>query len=76
MNDTAHWYLPIDVSYTYAIEAWQPDAPEATSWNQSIKYEVVADSQVVASATLNQRMGRDEWNHIADVQLAPGDNPY
>ena len=40
-----------------------------------MKFEVVAGVKVI-SATLDQSDGGDEWNLVAEVQLAPGDAPY
>ena len=38
-------------------------------------YEVFAGGKVI-TANLDQRSGGDEWNLVAEVQLAPGDAPY
>ncbi|MFN8595742.1 MAG: carbohydrate binding domain-containing protein, partial [Anaerolineae bacterium] len=67
----ARWSLPISTTDMYTITAWWPAAPEATTWNQSAIYEVVANGQVVASATLNQTTGGDEWHTIGVVSLSP-----
>jgi len=72
----ARWTLPISTTDVYTITAWWPAAPEASTWNQSAIYEVVANGQVVASATLNQRTGGDEWHTIGVVSLSPSSNAY
>jgi len=74
-GDMAQWDLPIPASDTYTISAWWPAAPGASGWNTSVKFEVVAGVKVI-SATLDQSDGGDEWNLVAEVQLAPGDAPY
>jgi hypothetical protein len=72
----ARWSLPISATDVYTLTAWWPAAPEASTWNANVVYEVVAKGQVVMSATLNQRTGGDEWHEIAVVSLAPSDNAY
>ncbi|MGB7117384.1 MAG: carbohydrate binding domain-containing protein [Anaerolineales bacterium] len=74
-GDVAQWDLPIPALDTYTISAWWPAAPEAVNWNSSVTYEVFADGKVITS-NLDQRSGGDEWNLVAEVQLAPGDAPY
>ena len=63
-------------SDTYTISAWWPAAPGASGRNTSVTYEVFADGKVVDTSTLSQRIGGDEWNQVAEVQLAPRDAPY
>jgi hypothetical protein len=75
-GDVAQWDLPIPALDTYTISAWWPAAPEAVNWNSSVTYEVIAGGEVVDTSTLDQRSGGDEWNLVAEVQLAPGDAPY
>jgi hypothetical protein len=77
-GDQARWDLPISATdtFTYTVSAWWPAEPEANNWNSSVTYEVIADGNVVASSTLDQRSGGDEWNQVAEVQLVPGDAPY
>jgi len=60
----------------YTITAWWPAAPEASTWNQNAIYEVIANGQVVASATLSQTTGGDEWHLIAAVSFSPSTNAY
>lgn len=72
----ARWELPIVATDTYTITAWWPAAPESNSWNPNAVYEVVADGQVVASTTLDQRSGGDQWHLVAVVPLAPEDGAY
>jgi hypothetical protein len=72
----ARWDLPITASDVYTITAWWPAAPAAITWTQSARFEVVAAEQVIASATLDQRQGGDEWRLIAAVSLGPADQPY
>jgi hypothetical protein len=72
----ARWTLPVSMTDVYTITAWWPAAPEASTWNQNAVYEVVANGQVVASATLNQTTGGDEWHLIGAVSLSPSSNAY
>jgi hypothetical protein len=77
-GDQARWDLPISATdtFTYSVSAWWPAAPEAVNWNSNVTYEIFADGEVVDTSTLDQRSGGDEWNLVAEVQLAPGDAPY
>ena len=77
-GDQARWDLPISATdtFTYTVSAWWPAEPEAVNWNSSVTYEVFVGETVVASSTLDQRIGGDEWNQVAEVQLVPGDAPY
>jgi hypothetical protein len=72
----ARWSLPISATDVYTLTAWWPAAPEASTWNASTVYEVVAKGQVVMSATVNQKAGGDEWHLIGAVSLSPADNAY
>jgi hypothetical protein len=72
----ARWTLPISATDVYTLTAWWPAAPEAANWNPAATYEVIANGQVIASATHDQRVGGDEWHFIAAVPLSPGDTPY
>ena len=72
----ARWALPISATDVYTITAWWPAAPEASTWNQSAIYEVIANGQVAASATLSQTTGGDEWHLIGAVPLSPSANAY
>jgi hypothetical protein len=72
----ACWQLPISATDTYTVSAWWPAAPEATTWNPSARYEVVAGGNVVISATLNQTTGGDEWHLIGAIPLSPQDDTY
>jgi hypothetical protein len=71
----ARWSLPISTTDVYTITAWWPAAPEVSTWNQNAIYEVIANGQVVASATLSQTTG-DEWHLIGAVSLSPSTNAY
>jgi hypothetical protein len=70
----ACWDLPITERDTYTIETWWPAAPEAGSWTTIAGFEVRAGDQVLASTTLDQSTGGDQWHRIAEVELAPADN--
>ena len=72
----ARWDLEIQAADTYTITAWWPAAPQANTWNQNVTYEVVAGEQVVASMTLDQRSGGDEWHFVAEVPLSPDNHNY
>jgi len=72
---SAQWDLELRADDTYTIAAWWPAAPPASSWSRRVVYEVVAGGQVVASATLDQTKGGDEWHEIASVPLTVEGKP-
>jgi hypothetical protein len=72
----ARWDLEIAATDTYTITVWWPAAPQAATWNQDVTYEVIVGGPVVASTTLDQRSGGDEWHLVAEVPLAPEDGAY
>ncbi len=72
----AQWDLELRADDTYTIAAWWPAAPQASAWSRRVVYEVVAGGTVVASATLDQSTGGDEWHTIATVALARADKPF
>lgn len=79
-TDEARWDLAIPAADTYTIAAWwvveDPNDPFAVNWSQDALFEVVANKQVVASATFDQTTDGDKWHEIAEVALAPADEPY
>jgi hypothetical protein len=72
----ARWDLEIQAADTYTITAWWPAAPQAANWSQNVTYEIVVGDQVVASKTLDQRFGGDEWHLVAEVPLSPDNTTY
>jgi hypothetical protein len=72
----ARWALAIPHEDTYTITVWWPAAPGASGWSEQAIYEVVADGQVLASQTLSQRTGGDEWQPLATVHLKPEDDAH
>ncbi len=72
----ARWTLPVTAADTYTIQAWWPAAPQAAAWNTGALFEVVAGGKAVASATLSQAEGGDEWHTIGTVSLTPSDQPF
>ena len=74
-SGTASWALPISRTDTYTLFAWWPAGPQPSSFNSSVTYEVVSGGQVVASKTLNQRSGGDQWHTIAEVLLPSDSSP-
>lgn len=72
----ARWNLAITAADTYTITAWWPAAPAATTWNPNVTYAVVANGQVIATQTADQRTAGDQWHFIATVPLRPEDQPY
>jgi len=72
----ARWRLPLADTGTYTITAWWPAAPEAATWSQNVRYEVVAGGQSVVATNLDQSSGGDQWHLVAEVPLSPGDDPY
>ncbi len=75
-DDTARWNLTIPATDAYTISVWWPAAPVANTWSRIVDYDVVAGGMVVATVTLDQRGGGDEWHPIAEVPLAPDDDAY
>jgi hypothetical protein len=74
---TARWNLHIPQTDIYTIEAWYPADPRAARWSRSVLYEVVSGGNVVmASTTLDQTAGGDQWHQIAELRLAPEDAPF
>jgi len=71
----AHWNLSLPEDDVYTIEAWWPAAPASASWSRRVLYEIVAGGAVVASATLDQSSGGDQWHAIATVPLAGSGTP-
>ena len=72
---TAEWALELREDGTYTIDAWWAAAPGQGEWTRKAVYEVVAGGRVVATATLDQASGGDEWHAIATVPLAVKDAP-
>nr|HMN27979.1 carbohydrate binding domain-containing protein [Caldilineaceae bacterium] len=72
----ASWQLDITESDIYTITAWWPAAPQAGAWSQNATYEVIAGGQVVASQTVDQRLGGDQWHLIAQAPLRAEDQPF
>ena len=74
---TARWNLHIPQADTYTIKAWYPAEPRAARWSRNVLYEVVNNRNVVlASTTIDQTAGGDQWRLIAEVELAPEDSPF
>jgi uncharacterized protein (TIGR03437 family) len=74
-SGTAQWALTPPKDGEYTIQAWWAAAPEIANWSKSAVYEVVAGGQVVASATLDQSSGGDQWHTVAKVQLDAASAP-
>jgi hypothetical protein len=73
---TAQWDLALRADDTYTIDAWWPAAPAASGWSKQVIFEVVAGGQVVASTTVDQSSGGDQWHTVATVPLAVKDAPF
>ncbi len=74
---TARWNLYIPQAGTYTVKTWYPADPRAVRRSKSVLYEVVSGGNVVlASTTLDQTAGGDQWYPIAEVRLAPEDAPF
>lgn len=69
LNTRAQWALAPRADDSYSVDVWWPAAPEAGTWSQHVRYELMVGSTVVASATLDQTTGGDQWHHIATVAL-------
>jgi hypothetical protein len=72
LSGEARWELTIPIEDTYTVSAWFPAAPEAMAWNGAVVYEIVQSDQVVATATIDQRVNGDRWHIIGEAALAPG----
>jgi hypothetical protein len=68
-TDTATWDLGIRADDTYTLDAWWPAATAATNWSNAVRYDVIVNGSVVATATLDQTKNGDQWNRIASVAL-------
>ncbi|MBK9989813.1 MAG: carbohydrate binding domain-containing protein [Verrucomicrobia bacterium] len=68
-TDTAMWNLGIRADDIYTLDAWWPAAPDAVNWSSAVRYEVIVNGSVIASATLDQTRNGDQWNRIASVAL-------
>ena len=72
---TAQWDLALRADDTYTIDAWWPAAPAASGWSKQVVFEVVAGGRVVATATVDQSAGGDQWHTVAVVPLSMQDAP-
>jgi hypothetical protein len=72
----ARWNLLVEGTDTYTITAWWPAAPSSQLWSAKARYEVVAQGQVVATATLDQRASDDQWHAVAQAVLKPDDGAF
>ena len=68
-TDAANWSLGISADDTYTLDAWWPAAPAATGWSSAVRYDVIVNGSVIASATLDQSKNGDQWNRIASIPL-------
>jgi uncharacterized protein (TIGR03437 family) len=75
-DGAAQWDLALRDDDTYTIEAWWPAAPAASGWSRRAVFEVVSGGQVVASATLDQTSGGDQWHAIATLPLMVAGKPF
>jgi hypothetical protein len=69
VGDSAAWDLGVRADDTYTLDAWWPAAPDASGWSSQVKYEVVVNGAAVATATVDQTQGGDQWHRIASVEL-------
>jgi hypothetical protein len=72
----AQWNLALREDDTYTIAAWWAAAPTASTWSNSVVFEVISGGQVVASTTVDQTTGGDQWHVIATVPLTVAGAPY
>ena len=75
-SGTAQWDLALRADDTYTIDAWWPAAPAASGWSKQVVFEVVSAGKVVATATVDQSSGGDQWHTVAVVPLAMQDAPF
>ena len=73
---SAQWDLALRSDDTYTIDAWWAAAPTSNTWSKEVVFEVVAAGQVVATTTVDQSTGGDQWHTIATVPLSAKDAPY
>jgi hypothetical protein len=71
----AEWSLGLRADDTYTIDVWWAAAPGAAGWTKRAVFEVVAGGRVVATATLDQSTGGDQWHGIATLALSVKDAP-
>jgi hypothetical protein len=75
-SGTAQWDLALRGDDVYTIDAWWPAAPAASGWSKQVVFELVAAGKVVASTTVDQSSGGDQWHTIATAPLAVKDAPF
>lgn len=68
-GQNATWDLGLRADDTYTLDAWWPAAPAASTWSSQVRYEVIVGGSVIATATLDQSQGGDQWHRIASVAL-------
>ncbi|MGD0577841.1 MAG: LamG-like jellyroll fold domain-containing protein [Bryobacteraceae bacterium] len=70
----ASWDLGLRADDSYTIEAWWPAAPSASAWSKNVVFELVSGGNVVASATVDQSTGGDQWHTLftAPLKVAAG----
>ncbi|MGA2132303.1 MAG: putative glycoside hydrolase [Bryobacteraceae bacterium] len=74
----ALWNLGITQDGTYTLETWLPAAPGASGWTHDAIYEVLANGQVIFSATLDQTSAAagDQWHMLApSLNLTAASSP-
>lgn len=65
----AAWDLGLQADDTYTVAAWWAAAPGASAWSKSVVFELVSLGKVVASATVDQSTGGDQWHTLFTVPL-------
>jgi uncharacterized protein (TIGR03437 family) len=74
----AQWNLNVPADGQYTIQVWLPAAPGAAGWTKSAVYEIVSNSTIVATYTLDQTTAAagDGWHTIATVNLTVAGAPF
>jgi hypothetical protein len=65
VGDSATWDLGVRADDAYTLDAWWPAAPAASGWSSQVRYDVVVNGEVKATATVDQTQGGDQWHRIA-----------
>ena len=70
----AAWDLGLREDDSYTILAWWPAAPAASGWSKSVVFELVSGATVIATATVDQSTGGDQWHTLftAPLKVATG----
>jgi|GEM_PF-712064 len=70
------WDLALREDDTYTIAAWWAAAPGASSWSRKVVFELIAAGEVIATTTVDQSTGGDQWHVLFTQALRVADAPF